>query len=135
MLDAFASFLSRSTTFSFPGMTISSGAKLPSLRSTPSLFFGRSLMCPTEASTVKSFPRYLLIVLALAGDSTITRDLLIAFLKPDEELSTVYDFDIFGSYHDAALPSQLCQVHRRLTPTTFVPSAEKAPPMGLTVPP
>jgi hypothetical protein len=43
-------------------------------------------MCPTEASTVKSFPRYLLIVFALAGDSTITSDLLISFLKPDEEL-------------------------------------------------
>jgi hypothetical protein len=39
-------------------------------------------MWPTEASTVKSFPRYLLIVFALAGDSTITSDLLIAFLKP-----------------------------------------------------
>src|SRR5271156_2606555 len=65
-------------------MTISSGAKLPSLRSTPILFFGRSLMWPTEASTVKSFPRYLLIVFALAGDSTITSDLLFAFLKPDD---------------------------------------------------
>jgi hypothetical protein len=31
---------------------------------------------------VKSFPRYLLIVFAFAGDSTITSDLLIAFLKP-----------------------------------------------------
>src|SRR5882672_10408352 len=58
-------------------MTMSSGAKLPSLRSTPILFLGRSLMWPTEASTVKSFPRYLLIVFALAGDSTITSYLLI----------------------------------------------------------
>src|ERR1700761_7442980 len=65
-------------------MTISSGAKLPSLRSTPILFLGRSLMWPTEASTVKSFPRYLLIVFAFAGDSTITSDLLISFLKPDD---------------------------------------------------
>jgi hypothetical protein len=39
-------------------------------------------MWPTHASTVKSFPRYLLIVFALAGDSTITSDLLIAFLNP-----------------------------------------------------
>src|SRR5580658_9022584 len=84
VVAAFASFFSRSTTFSFPGMTISSGAKLPSLRSTPILFLGRSLMWPTEASTVKSLPRYLLIVLALAGDSTITSDLLISFLKPDD---------------------------------------------------
>src|SRR5271154_1894118 len=86
VVAAFASFFSRSTTFSFPGMTISSGAKLPSLSSTPILFLGRSLMWPTEASTVKSLPRYLLIVLALAGDSTITSDLLIAFLKPDDHL-------------------------------------------------
>jgi hypothetical protein len=41
-------------------------------------------MWPTDASTVKSFPRYLLIVFAFAGDSTITSDLLIAFLKPDD---------------------------------------------------
>src|SRR3984885_9415341 len=81
---ALASFFRRSTTFSFPGMTMSSGAKLPSLRSTPILFLGRSLIWPTEASTVKAFPRYLLIVFALAGDSTITSDLLIAFLKPDD---------------------------------------------------
>src|ERR1700735_1614905 len=67
-------------------MTISSGVKLTSLRSTPILFFGRSLIWPTEASTVKSFPRYLLIVFALAGDSTITSDLLIAFLKPQSLL-------------------------------------------------
>jgi hypothetical protein len=33
---------------------------------------------------VKSLPRYLLIVFALAGDSTITSDLLIAFLKSDD---------------------------------------------------
>ena len=29
-------------------------------------------MCPIEAMTLKSLPRYLLIVLALAGDSTTT---------------------------------------------------------------
>src|SRR5262245_23816149 len=43
--------------------------------STPRPFFGRSLMWPTEAMTLKSLPRYLLIVFAFDGDSTITSDL------------------------------------------------------------
>ena len=34
-------------------------------------------MCPIEAFTSNAAPRYLLIVLALAGDSTITNDLLL----------------------------------------------------------
>ena len=34
---------------------------------------GRSITWPTEAFTVKSRPRYFLIVFALAGDSTMTR--------------------------------------------------------------
>src|SRR2546425_12180672 len=41
--------------------------------STPKPFAGRSFMCPIEAFTMKSLPRYLLIVFALAGDSTTTR--------------------------------------------------------------
>src|SRR5713226_10263698 len=41
--------------------------------STPRPFEGRSLICPIEAFTTKSLPRYLLIVFALAGDSTMTR--------------------------------------------------------------
>jgi hypothetical protein len=40
-------------------------------------FFGRSLICPTLDSTIKSFPKYLEIVLAFAGDSTITSDFAI----------------------------------------------------------
>src|SRR5579872_1309796 len=40
--------------------------------STPS-FLGRSLMCPFEATTSNLEPRYFLIVLAFAGDSTTTR--------------------------------------------------------------
>ncbi|CSC16943.1 Uncharacterised protein [Vibrio cholerae] len=38
---------------------------------------GRSRTCPTLDFTIKSLPRYLLMVLALAGDSTITSDLPI----------------------------------------------------------
>ena len=40
-------------------------------------FFGKSLIWPTLDSTMKSDPRYFDIVLAFAGDSTITRFLLI----------------------------------------------------------
>src|ERR1043166_5215184 len=41
--------------------------------STPSLLFGRSMTCPTEAFTWKSLPKYFSSVRALAGDSTMTR--------------------------------------------------------------
>src|SRR5919108_779186 len=40
--------------------------------STPSLLFGRSRMCPIDATTLKSRPKYLLMVFAFAGDSTTT---------------------------------------------------------------
>src|ERR1700704_4311931 len=58
-----------------------SGSKL-FWTSTPRPFEGRSLMCPIEAITMKSLPRYLLIVFALAGDSTITRFFGIAYSIP-----------------------------------------------------
>src|SRR5437762_1483545 len=41
--------------------------------STPSLLLGRSRTCPLEARTSNPEPRYLPIVRALAGDSTMTR--------------------------------------------------------------
>src|SRR5216684_1724911 len=47
--------------------------------STPRSFAGRSLICPIEAITMKSLPRYLLIVFALAGDSTMTKFFVIAY--------------------------------------------------------
>ena len=40
---------------------------------------GRSRMCPTLDLTMYSLPKYLLIVFALAGDSTITKDLDIGY--------------------------------------------------------
>src|SRR4029077_16231030 len=58
------------------GITSYSGWKL-FCTSTPRPFEGRSLICPIEAITMKSLPRYLLIVFALAGDSTITRFFVI----------------------------------------------------------
>jgi len=53
------------------------------------LLLGKSMMCPTEAFTTKPEPRYLLMVFALAGDSTITSDLP----EPDEE--AVFFFAVF----------------------------------------
>src|SRR5581483_8627699 len=41
--------------------------------STPRLLLGRSLTCPSAASTVKPGPRYFWMVFALAGDSTMTK--------------------------------------------------------------
>lgn len=41
--------------------------------STPNWLLGKSLTWPMEASTTKFFPKYFPIVLALAGDSTITK--------------------------------------------------------------
>ena len=58
------------TTFSLPGTTSYVSWK-PFSMSIPS-FFGRSLMCPFEAMTSYLEPRYFLIVLAFAGDSTTT---------------------------------------------------------------
>src|SRR6516164_2432938 len=54
--------------------------------SMPNFFSGRSRMCPLLAATSKSPPRYLPIVLALAGDSTITRPFL------DERLGLLMGF-------------------------------------------
>src|SRR3954463_12049547 len=54
-------------------------AKSSSGRTEPSLG-GRSRIWPKLAKTVKSGPRYLLIVFALAGDSTMTR------LLPDKRI-------------------------------------------------
>ena len=49
--------------------------------STPMSFLGRSMMCPTDARTSNPLPRYFSIVFALAGDSTITSDRLVAILN------------------------------------------------------
>src|SRR5919106_3388089 len=60
------------TTFFFWSGTTYSGSKLRSV-STPILLSGRSRMWPMEAFTENSEPRYRSKVLALVGDSTITR--------------------------------------------------------------
>ena len=70
-----AACLISATVFSFPGIVTYSGAK-PSSRSIPSVFVGRSRTWPTVAFTAYADPRYLPMVLALAGDSTMTSDRL-----------------------------------------------------------
>src|SRR5215469_7590581 len=55
--------------------------------STPRVLLGRSLTCPSEASTEKPFPRYFWIVFALAGDSTMT--------KPFDNGSSVLVYFVF----------------------------------------
>src|SRR5437867_1778077 len=59
--------------WAFPRIGTYSGSKSRST-STPSLLFGRSMMWPLEAITVKPRPRNLVRVRDLVGDSTITRD-------------------------------------------------------------
>ena len=68
----FASPLSSVTTFLDDGLTSYFGVKSLSM-STLSLPLARSRMCPIEDFTTKSFPRYPSMVLAFAGDSTMTR--------------------------------------------------------------
>ena len=58
----------------FPANGLVLRGEVAALRSTPIALGGKSKICPTEALTSKSGPRYLRIVLAFAGDSTITRD-------------------------------------------------------------
>ena len=55
-----------------------------SLASTGALFapVGKSRTWPIDDLTMKSFPKYLLIVFALAGDSTITSDFPIYLAIP-----------------------------------------------------
>src|SRR5262245_14221244 len=63
-------------------------------RSTPSLLFGRSMMWPLDASTMKSLPRNLFSVLDFVGDSTTTRFLPLA-LSP--RLASISASSISGS--------------------------------------
>ena len=70
-VDRFADFLISAMIFPLPRMTTYSGSK-PCSTSTPIFDFGRSMTWPTDAFTVKPAPRYFLMVLALAGDSTTT---------------------------------------------------------------
>ena len=68
--------------------TIYLGVKSPST-STPSSLEGKSAICPKLEVTLKSFPKNFSIVLAFAGDSTITKFFAIAFQIRNTK---VYDF-------------------------------------------
>src|ERR1041384_5811626 len=69
---ALAAFLISASVLAFSLMVTYSGAKSLST-STPSLRVGRSRRWPTVAFTVYPRPRYFPMVLALVGDSTMTR--------------------------------------------------------------
>ena len=69
---SFTCFLSSAITFLFSGVTSYVGSK-SFLISIHIVLAGKSDTCPYDALTVTCFPKYPEIVLAFAGDSTITR--------------------------------------------------------------
>ncbi len=69
---SFADFVNSPIIFFLAATTSYAGAKLSST-ATPSLLFGKSIMCPIEDLISYSFPKNLPMVRALVGDSTITR--------------------------------------------------------------
>src|SRR6267143_608432 len=109
-----ASFFNLARTFSLPGMTMYSVSKSLSM-STPSVLLGRSLTCPSEASTVKPLPRYFWMVFALAGDSTMTKP-----LDNSSSFITVLEFD--PSTKLAAATSYRAKASRSLAPSTQLKS-------------
>src|SRR3990167_5614960 len=90
-----AAFFNASIIFFFPGITIYSGSK-PFSISMPIFDFGRSIMWPIEEETVKFFPSILFMVLAFAGDSTITNDLAILISNPHEILARKLSCEFFN---------------------------------------
>src|ERR1035438_5758999 len=118
-----AAFFSCATTFSLPGDTINVGSNVRFFSSTPISFLGRSMMCPTDARTSKPAPRYFSIVFALAGDSTITSDLLIALLDYNYTLPCPACSVCWTLPGPVPLPSQTVQI-RPLPPAAF-PLREK----------
>src|SRR5208283_5211749 len=89
-----------------PSMTSYFGRK-PFSTSTARSFLGRSLMCPSDAFTTNCLPRYLLIVFAFAGDSTITNAFAISPVYPLEDGSNDYRINhtvVRGGF-DAPLPA------------------------------
>src|SRR5262245_54163544 len=119
-----AAAFSSSTTFFLLGRISYSTAK-PCCVSTPPItcvslapffflgFLGRSRTCPMDAFTWKSRPRYLLIVFALAGDSTMTRFLATLILTP---LGPAYEERARQALHlplQLQLPQPLQQLRHR----------------------
>src|SRR5262244_1642495 len=89
--------------------------------STPSLLFGKSLTWPSEAFTTKSLPRYLLIVLAFAGDSTITSDFLAGMFVKSLSLAFRLSNKSYAPKNQQALFSKPANVFlsRQLPDVTF----------------
>ena len=72
VLDFFTKSFKSLTIFFLSSLTIYFGLKSLSIL-TPSSLDGRSTIWPKQEETLKSLPKNLSIVLAFAGDSTITR--------------------------------------------------------------
>src|SRR3990172_3717991 len=98
--EPLAAFRRSSTTFSRPLTTWYCGVKFR-LTSTARRLVGRSRTWPYEALTTYPFPRSLLMVLALAGDSTMTSDFATPGCPPLNscQLSAVSS-DVQSSYHE-----------------------------------
>ncbi|MNU99627.1 hypothetical protein D3C71_897690 [compost metagenome] len=74
--DSFANFFNSATSAFLSELTSYSGAKLFSM-SMANPFDAKSRTCPKLDFTVKSFPKYPSMVFAFAGDSTMTKFLLM----------------------------------------------------------
>ena len=85
----FAASRSSCISFFLPSITSYRGLK-PFSTSTARSFFGRSLTWPSEAITTNCLPRYLLIVFAFAGDSTITKAFAISNLCSKNKLRSAF---------------------------------------------
>src|SRR5665213_3533382 len=90
--------------------------------------FGRSLMWPSDALTMKFFPRYLLIVFAFVGDSTITSAFAICQLpaqnKPRYTQTThVHDYHRDRTVRQACRRARL--PHFNKVPAGLLPDEAK----------
>ena len=93
---AFASFFKSFINPAFPLMFIYSGSKLFSV-SIPNLDLGKSLICPIEAITFVLPPINFVIVLALAGDSTIINLFAILSLHGKNTIALLSTFSVILS--------------------------------------
>src|SRR5271165_3132964 len=123
----FAASFNSCMSFFLPSITSYLGRK-PLSTSTARSRFGKSLMCPSEAFTMKFFPRYLLIVFAFAGDSTITSDFAICtqLLSQNKPRGSLYSHH--GSYGDPApIPDSGYWPERPVRIGVWLPHFNKVP--------
>src|ERR1700722_10604916 len=107
-----AAVFNSAISFFFPFITSYTGLKSLST-STERFFFGRSFTCPSEAFTTNCLPRYLPIVFAFAGDSTMTRLFSIVtmcFLVYESETTEILPQSAkTGTEHSVPSPPTRCR--------------------------